>query len=596
VATVTFGLLNYTSLADAESTTGWTNFDTLDADFAKENTYAITDALRANGETAYYTAGAAQSASGKHVRMWLVTINKAYMQPESSGGYEFLMYDGSTTEYRTMFGSDTYDGGWVNYVVDCALFTTLTLANVTRWGIRINHSGTAKNLDNTWCDYIRYLDGYYFTGGTSGDEVTLALIAARDIDDGAGTLRGYGVVTEIDGVYYCTGKITIGNSSTTTYFLMDSEVLVFGDNDVGTNFYEIKADGTVANITIADSVIRSATSAANTRFVFDMSNTSVTVSITATVFLYGAAMTFASGQTITGNTFNDCGQITHGGADMTGCIVKNYEGSTGTAALVYNVNADPDGEMDDMTFEKGTATTHAIELGSNTPSSITLRGWTTVGYSASNGVNDSTIYNNSGKAITINVVGGSGYFTYRNGSGASTVISMNPVATTITVKDINTLAVLQNARVLLVASDATGDLPYQESVTQITRSGSTATVSHSVHGMATGDFALIAGANEEEYNGCFEITVTGASTYTYTVPGAPSSPATGTIISTGGVFNTLTNASGIVTDSRTWYNDQPFTGRVRLSTGTTFYKNSPIADTIDTANGFSTTVYLIPDD
>lgn len=595
MATVTFGLLNYTSLADAESTTGWTNFDTLDADFAKEGTYAITDALRADGETAYYTAGTAQSASGKHVRMWINTINKAYMDIESNGGYEFLMYDGTNTEYRTMFGSDTYDGGWVNYVVDCALFTTLTLANVTRWGIRIQHTGTAKNLDNTWVDYIRYLDGYYFTGGTSGDEVTLSLIAARDVDDGAGTLRGYGVVRVIDGVYYATGKITIGNSSTTTYFLMDSEVLVFADNDVATNFYEIKADGTVANITIADSVIRAATSASNTRFVFDMSNTSVTVSITASVFLYGAAITFASGQTITGNTFNDCGQITHGGADMTGCIVKNYEGSTGTAALVYNVNADPDGEMDDMTFEKGTATTHAIELGSNTPSSITLRGWTTSGYNASNGQNDSTIYNNSGKSITINVIGGSGNFSYRNGSGASTSIVVDPITITITVKDINTQAVLQNARVLLVASSAAGDLPYQESVTSITRSGSTATVTHTSHGMTTGDFALIAGANQDEYNGAFEITYISADSYSYTVPGTPATPATGTIISTGGIFNTLTNASGIVTDSRSITNDQPFTGRVRLSTGSTVYKTAPIADTIDNTNGFSATVYLIPD-
>jgi len=35
-----------------------------------------------------------------------------------------------------------------------------------------------------------------------------------------------------------------------------------------------------------------------------------------------AASTFQSGQTITGNTFDDCGQITHGGADMNDCVFK----------------------------------------------------------------------------------------------------------------------------------------------------------------------------------------------------------------------------------------------------------------------------------
>ena len=430
MATVVFGLLNYTSISTAESTTGWTNFDTLDPDFAKEGGNAITDQLRSDGEEAYFDNGSAPiTGAGKHVRWWINTINKAYMEPEANGGYEFLMYDGVASEYRTMFGSDTYGGGWVNYVVDVELFTTLTLANIQRWGLRIQHTATAKNIDNTWVDYIRYLDGYYITGGTSGDELTLALIAARDVDDGAGTLRGYGVVSEIDGVYYCTGKLTIGNSTTTTYFLMDADVMVFSDNPVATGFYEIAADGTVADITITDSVIRAASSTTNLRFVLDMSNTSVSVSITSTVFLYSSTITFASGQTATGNTFNDCGVITHGGADMSGSIVKNYEGTADTSGVVYNIAVDPDGEMDNMQFIKGTASTHAIEFGITSPLSMTLRGIDFSGYNAADGQTDSALHiKRTAGTVEIALIGCSGNIKYKS-DGATVVLTASKSAT-----------------------------------------------------------------------------------------------------------------------------------------------------------------------
>lgn len=71
---------------------------------------------------------------------------------------------------------------------------------------------------------------------------------------------------------------------------------------------------------------------------------------------------------------------------------------------------------------------------------------------------------------------------------------------------------------------------YTATVTSITRSGSTATVIAPVaHHAYTGQSVTIAGANESDYNGTFTITVINAVTFTYTVPGAPSSPATGSI-------------------------------------------------------------------
>ena len=76
-------------------------------------------------------------------------------------------------------------------------------------------------------------------------------------------------------------------------------------------------------------------------------------------------------------------------------------------------------------------------------------------------------------------------------------------------------------------------------VTSITRSVSTATVTTTTpHSLTTGDSVLVLGATQTDYNSPtdaagfltpFTVTVTGASTFTYPVANAPTTPATGTI-------------------------------------------------------------------
>src|SRR3990167_2816875 len=71
------------------------------------------------------------------------------------------------------------------------------------------------------------------------------------------------------------------------------------------------------------------------------------------------------------------------------------------------------------------------------------------------------------------------------------------------------------------------------SVNSITRSGTTATgTTAAAHGLATWDYARVAGATQTAYNGTFAVTVTTTTVYTYTVAGSPATPATGTITST----------------------------------------------------------------
>lgn len=86
---------------------------------------------------------------------------------------------------------------------------------------------------------------------------------------------------------------------------------------------------------------------------------------------------------------------------------------------------------------------------------------------------------------------------------------------------------------LLYTTDSAATITAQTlSVTSITRSGSVATVTTSAdHKLASNVPVTISGANEAEYNvSNATIQVTGTDTFTYTVSGAPASPATGTIV------------------------------------------------------------------
>ncbi len=66
-------------------------------------------------------------------------------------------------------------------------------------------------------------------------------------------------------------------------------------------------------------------------------------------------------------------------------------------------------------------------------------------------------------------------------------------------------------------------------VSNITYSGTTATVTLSGHGYVNGDTVYISGANQPQYNGSFTIFNVTSNTFQYTMTGVPSGPATGQI-------------------------------------------------------------------
>jgi hypothetical protein len=112
-------------------------------------------------------------------------------------------------------------------------------------------------------------------------------------------------------------------------------------------------------------------------------------------------------------------------------------------SIFYDLAVDPDGELDGISFTKGTADTHAIVFGPNVPATMTLRDCTYSGYSVSNNVASSTLHflDTSG-TITVNIVGGDTP-TYKT-EGATIVIAASVTVTVNGVAEGTAVSVIAN--------------------------------------------------------------------------------------------------------------------------------------------------------
>ncbi len=270
-----------------------------------------------------------------------------------------------------------------------------------------------------------------------------------------------------------------------------------------------------------------------------------------------------------------------------------------SAAVIWGDNTEPDGLLDGCTFIAGNSYAHAI-LFENTSiqgGEFTLRNCTFTGYSASNDSDTSTFYfTETVGSITLNLIDCTGNVSYRT-EGITVTIVQNPKITKVTVEDADG-TLLQNARVFLETSTigGIGALPYQESVSSLTQTGGTATLTASAaHGLATNDYVVVRGSNDEGYNRQAQITVTGTTTFTYTVPSGTTATSGGTPIFSYVAISGLTNAGGVIQSSKVWPATQSLSGWVRRSTTAPYYAQSVIT-IADASNGTDLLVALQPDE
>jgi hypothetical protein len=486
-----------------------------------------------------------------------------------------------TTEYPNL-------GGWVRAWVDVSRTpdvtggTGLNESQLRSYGIQVSFTttpgGTSPNLI---IDSADYTDGGHALELTGTSGVWLDFATSDE-----NTTNQYGVFRRVGGVYNCFARVQLGTNASSLVFSDSNKTIVFPQQAlVEDTFMGINCNLGNASTDI-DIITTVFSSAGSKQGDFVVSGTSGSLLIDGCSFNSIRIVTLTSATTLTNSVFNLSGPVTQSGANISTCT---FNSSTGTTALIAN---DLD-LVDDCTFISD-GTGHAVELTTLGDGTMEWRNNLT-GYAGSNGStgNEALYVNVASGSITINVAAGYSTPSVRTAGATVTVVAG---AVTVQARAVTSAgAPIQNARVILKASDGTGPYPFEESVT-ITRSGSTATVTHTGHGLSTNDYVAIDGADQPEYNGVKLITVTGANSYTYTVSGTPATPATGTIESTFVALYGLTDSNGVVSTSRVYSADQPVIGWTRKSTSSPYYKEGTLIGTISSATGFNSTAVMVSDE
>ncbi len=631
-----------TVITTAETVTGWSAIGAqspaLEPDFFVQGSNCISRAVSGagvvkgmvfdNGAGIDFTTG---SHKDKLVYIWMRVNTAQLADTRASAGVTVrLCTTNATTDYRewNVDGKDSIPGtdGWICYVIDPQSAGTTTsgsysAANVRYYGGTLKTTTTAKG-QNLGIDQIAYGRGELLVSGT----VTTAGEGFKEIAavayDSAGSNR-WGILTEKAGVYYVRGKIILGHATANTTFSSRNETVVWETPGYynGTNVVklipDVSAGGTAGSdgkttyngigfiggsgTTIVDfgvivgtdggrsgsnlscAINNGLTTPARTLATVTADNSTMALSLYASTFAGFEGQVDLTGTGIDdddcfGCTFSGCGRV-DSNMEIRNVNVLNSVAAATDGAFIWS---------DTTNLQKGVFANNSravvFEATTGTPFTFTQLTF---------GGNTTDVRNESGGAITINIINGTTPTVEDIGGGSATTLVVDPVAATITIRDIVTNALIPVARVLVIASDNTGPMPFEESVS-ITAAGAVATVAHTNHGLVDGKKVLIKGATQQAYNGVYTITVTGVSEYTYTMGSSPSSPATGSPIATGVVIDGDT-ASGVISDTRSYSSSQPIKGTVRKMTAAPFYKNGQFSGTINNVTGFSTTVLLVPD-
>lgn len=482
------------------------------------------------------------------------------------------------------FGRMPY-GGWQNFAVNTTVAADATVgapsATEQFIGCAIDVTVGIGKGNPHQVDVLRYGRGSsIFEFGEAANYCVFSGFAAQN-DNSA---NRWGLIQAIPGGYLWKGKMTLGTSGNAVDF-RDSNVNIFIDDTrkVTTNFNTIEVNNASSRVDWTNVIITALGTVSPGRLVC---NANADLNWDSCQFVGMGTFSFGgSASTCLDCIFRGCGQITQAGATITGCSIVSNTASSNVISTIATI-----GLITNTSFISG-GTGHAIEI-TGVAANITLTDLTFTGYAGTDG-------STGNEAIFINIASGSMNLTVDGGTvpsirtaGCVVTVIAGAVTVEVTVLDSSAVAI-QNARVLLTA-EAGGPFPSNATVT-ISNSGTTATVTHNSHGMATNDQVMISGASHNANNGVFTITVINSNSYSYTMGSAPGSSPTGTIKAWFVALYGLTDVSGYLSTSRVYASDQPISGRVRKSTNAPYYRSFAVSGTVDSTAGFSATLQLILD-
>lgn len=333
------------------------------------------------------------SSVGTHIGFW---ANVLQWQLIGTGqGLEFSISDSASGCQSGNWDGHQYPasaypvkGGYIRVWVDVSRTReagsgTLALANARGFGCEFEMGNVGGNAPNCHLDRIDYTNsGITIDGGSVGTPATFQ--EAIDLD----AANAFGVL-DAD---FLEGPLLIGGAAT-----------VFSD----TNF-SLKAN---TQPLAASDWIRIDTDLTNagteiTWGSWTLNGIGLTVTGTAGTFNMGTgnmvsapAITLNSAVTWSGKLVSS-GTLDINGADVSGTV---FEQSTGTSAAIWDLATDPASELSGTSFESS-GTGHGLELGLNSPTTVTLTDVNFNGYASSNGStgNEAIWVRRTSGTVTIN--------------------------------------------------------------------------------------------------------------------------------------------------------------------------------------------------
>jgi len=528
-------------------------------------------------------------AAGEAVFLWVKADVAQALATKASGGVQCLVGSG-TGDLKCYYtdGNDTYQfGGWRCIPIDPTVTASTTVGSPTsttsyfgcRWNVP--SSGPSKGYPFK-IDAIRHGRELQITNGdgTSG-YATFTGVATYQGD----LTRQWGLFQAQTGGYLQQGLFLMGTSGTAVDFRDSNRVISIANTEyVGANFNTFEVRNASSRVDWTNISITALGTVSKGRFV---TTNDADINMEGCTFTDMNTFGFLANSTINGTTFRRCALITTGGATFSGCLVDNS-----TATIAMTASSPANAALISNTDFVSDGTGHGLEI-TGTAANITLTNLSWTGYAGSDGsTGNEAVYVNIGSGSMNLTISGGTTPSIRTAGCSVTVVSGAVDVTAHAIKEDGTD--IQSARVHLEA-DTGGPFPAGATVT-IANSGTTATVTHTSHGLATNDKVVIRGASHDANNGVFQITVTNSSTYTYTMGSSPGSSPTGTITSTFVVLNGLTDANGEITMSRVFPSNQPVTGRVRKSSSAPYFKSTVLSGEVSSSAGATLTGVMISDD
>ena len=623
---------NRTSINVADSATGYVDLSgaaagTLDTEIFYEGTASAGQYVTSTIDGLLYDYTTATDLSN-NVFYFLINCGiVGLLDTKTNGGFRIRFTGATVTDWFEVYvaGSDSwpasFSGGWTLFVVDIEDARSTAVTNgwtngttpattaIQRVGYAAITGGTMPRMvDNTWMDAMyRLADGnpaIIVEGRNAGttdwdwDDVVTEMVTAespvaRYSDGGAITLSGpvqFGINDTSTHAFTATNKVILWDNQE----YAPSDLYGFsalGNSGGTTNITMGVKTGTGDDATGAQGCTISAAST-GARWAMDFDDANVDgVNLYGCNFIHGGAFLLNDpAVSVISSFYIDCSSALVSNSEQLRISVVNANTADGVAFMT----TDDIGDIVYSSFQFSDG--HAIELTTPRVASQTSKGNLFAGYGTTTS-NDAAVYNNTAGAVTITVTASGDSPTYRDGTSASTTI----IAGAVTVQATAALkdgTPVENARVFLKASDNTGPFPFEETVTSITRSTTTATVTHTAHGLATNDKIYLEGITDKTEDNwrIIQVTVTGANTYTFTTTDSGSTNYTGTIKCTFVALNGLTNASGILSTSRVYSTDQPVVGWTRKSTSSPLLSEGVLVGSVDSASGFSGTAVMLADE